>query len=135
ELLARRARHLPTATSLHYDRPLHIVRGEGAYLFDADGTRYLDCINNVSHIGHAHPDVAEAACRQMRVLNTNARFLYEQLFDYVERLTALLPEPLSICFLVNSGSEANELALRIARAHTRRQGIVVLDGAYHGNTT
>jgi len=135
ELLARRARHLPRATSLHYDRPLHIVRGEGTYLIDADGTRYLDCINNVSHVGHANPRVAEAACRQMRVLNTNARFLYEQLFDYVERLTDLLPDPLSICFLVNSGSEANELALRIARAHSKRRGVVVLDGAYHGNTT
>ncbi len=135
QLLARRARHLPRAMSLHYERPLHIVRGDGAYLIDADGTRYLDCINNVSHVGHANPHVAEAACRQMRVLNTNARFLYEELFDYVERLTALLPNGLSTCFLVNSGSEANELALRIARAHSGRRGIVVLDGAYHGNTT
>ncbi len=135
QLLARRARHLPRAMSLHYDRPLHIVRGDGAHLIDADGTRYLDCINNVSHVGHANPRVAEAACRQMRVLNTNARFLYEQLVDYVERLTALLPGGLSVCFLVNSGSEANELALRIARAHSGRRGTVVLDGAYHGNTT
>ncbi len=136
QLVARRNKHLPRATSLHYDdHPLHIVRGDGAYLIDADGTRYLDCINNVSHVGHANPRVAEAACRQMRVLNTNARFLYEQLFDYVERLAALMPDGLSTCFLVNSGSEANELALRIARAHTRRRGIVVQDGAYHGNTT
>lgn len=135
ELLARRARHLPKATSLHYDRPLHIVRGDGAYLIDADGTRYLDCINNVSHVGHANARVAEAACRQMRILNTNARFLYDELFDYVERLTALLPGDLTTCFLVNSGSEANELALRIARAQSARRGIVVVDGAYHGNTS
>ncbi|HET8598864.1 MAG TPA: aminotransferase class III-fold pyridoxal phosphate-dependent enzyme [Segeticoccus sp.] len=135
ELLRRRAQHLPQATTLHYERPLHVVRGEGAHLIDADGHRYLDCINNVSHVGHAHPRVAEAACQQMRLLNTNARFLYEQLFDYVERLTALLPERLSVCFLVNSGSEANELALRLARAHTHRRGVVVLDHAYHGNTT
>ncbi|TWP38574.1 aminotransferase class III-fold pyridoxal phosphate-dependent enzyme [Leekyejoonella antrihumi] len=135
DLLARRARHLPQAMSLHYDRPLHIVRGDGAYLIAADGTRYLDCINNVSHVGHANAHVAEAACRQMRMLNTNARFLYAELFDYVERLTDRLPAALSVCFLVNSGSEANELALRIARARTHRRGTVVLDGAYHGNTT
>ncbi|MGH3094471.1 MAG: aminotransferase class III-fold pyridoxal phosphate-dependent enzyme [Streptosporangiales bacterium] len=135
ELLARRARHFSKAMSVHYANPIEVVRGQGAYLFDPQGREYLDCINNVAHVGHAHPRVAEAAYEQLRVLNTNTRFLYEQLVDYAERLTALLPEPLSTCFLVNSGSEANELALRLARTHTGRRGVVVLEGAYHGNTT
>lgn len=135
ELLARRRRHVSDALSLHYgSRPLHIVRGERAYLYDADGRQYLDCVNNVAHIGHAHPAVAAAAHAQLQVLNTNTRYLYDQLLDYVERLTALLPDPLRVCFLVNSGSEANDLALRLARAHTGRSGAVVLDGAYHGHT-
>lgn len=135
ELLTRRRRHISDALSLHYgDRPLHIVRGEGAYLYDADGRQYLDCVNNVPQVGHAHPEVAAAAHAQLAAVNTNTRYLYEPLVDYVERLTALLPDPLRVCFLVNSGSEANDLALRLARTHTGRTGAVVLDGAYHGHT-
>lgn len=135
ELLARRSACLSSAMSVHYRRPLQVVRGEGQYLYDADGARYLDCINNVPIVGHSHPDVAEAISARLRTVNTNTRFLYEELVEYAERLTALLPAPLDTCFLVNSGSEANELALRLARAHTGRRGVVVLDHAYHGNTT
>lgn len=135
EMLARRAAHISAALSVHYRRPLHVVRGSGQYLYDDAGTRYLDCINNVPLVGHSHPLVAEAVFRQLRTLNTNTRFLYDQLAEYAERLTALFPAPLDICFLVNSGSEANELALRLARSCTGRRGVVVLDHAYHGNTT
>lgn len=111
-----------------------MVRGDGQYLYDVDGNQYLDCVNNVPQVGHSHPTVVEAACRQMSVLNTNTRYLYEPLVNYAERLSSLLPEPLRVCFFVNSGSEANELALRLARAHTGRRGVVTLDGAYHGHT-
>ncbi len=91
-------------------------------------------VNNVAHVGHAHPRVVEAGQRQMTVLNTNTRYLHPSIVRYAERLAATLPEPLSVCFFVCSGSEANELALRLARARTGRRGIVVVDGAYHGNT-
>jgi 4-aminobutyrate aminotransferase-like enzyme len=134
-MLARRAAHFSAAMSVHYREPIHVVRGEGQYLYDSQGTQYLDCINNVPLVGHGHPKVVEAISRQLAQLNTNTRFLYDQMLDYAERLTALLPDPLSVCFFVNSGSEANELALRLARAHTKRRGVVVLDGAYHGHTT
>ena len=105
------------------------------YLFDETGRRYLDAYNNVPHVGHCHPRVVEAAERQMRALNTNTRYLHENLARYAERLAATLPAPLRVCYFVNSGSEANELALRLARAHTRRRDVIVLDAAYHGNTT
>ena len=132
-LRALRARHLGPSLSLSYDVPLHIVRGRGAYLYDADGRAYLDCVNNVCHVGHCHPKVVTAACRQMATLNTNTRYLHDAIIDYAQRLTATLPDPLRVCFFVNSGSEANDLALRLARAHTGRAGVVVVDGAYHGN--
>jgi 4-aminobutyrate aminotransferase-like enzyme/Ser/Thr protein kinase RdoA (MazF antagonist) len=135
EILAARHAHIGASLSLSYRRPLHIVRGFMQHLYDADGLRYLDAVNNVPHAGHSHPRVVEAVARQMAVLNTNTRYLYAQLAEYSERLTALLPEPLIVCFLVSSGSEANELALRLARAHTRRKDIVVVEGGYHGNTT
>src|SRR5262249_25811819 len=99
------------------------------------GGHYLAGGNNVAHVGHGHPRVVAAAARQMAVLNTNTRYLHDAILRYAERLSATLPEPLSVCFFVCSGSEANELALRLARAHTRRTGVVVLDAAYHGNTT
>ena len=135
EILAKRRRFLSRALSLSHDPPLHIVRGEGAYLYDVDGRRYLDCVNNVAHVGHCHPRVVEAACRQMSDLNTNTRYLHPAILEYAERLTGTLPEPLRVCFFVNSGSEANELALRLARAHTGRREVIAVDGAYHGNTT
>src|SRR2546425_3892364 len=134
DLLAARRRLLGPSLSLSYRTPLHIVRGEGAYLFDADGRAYLDCVNNVAHVGHAHPRVVEAGVAQMRLLNTNTRYVHEHVVRYAERLTALLPDDLEVCYFVNSGSEANELALRLARAATGRADVATVDVAYHGNT-
>lgn len=133
-LAARRARLLGPSLSLSYREPIHVVRGRGASLFDAWGREYLDCVNNVAHVGHEHPRVVAAGRRQMGVLNTNTRYLHEAVLEYAERLTALFPEPLSVCFFVNSGSEANELALRMARTVTGGTGVVALEGGYHGNT-
>ena len=135
ELLAARRRHLGPSLSISYQSPLHIVCGSRQYLYDAGGGRYLDCVNNVAHVGHSHPLVVRAASEQMAILNTNTRYLHEHLIEYTERLTATLPEPLSVVYLVNSGSEANELALRMARAHTGGNEVIVVDSAYHGNTS
>jgi 4-aminobutyrate aminotransferase-like enzyme len=134
DLLERRRRLLGPSLSLSYREPLHIVRGEGAYLYDADGRQYLDCVNNVAHVGHAHPRVVEAGVAQMRVLNTNTRYLHENVLAYSERLLALLPGHLEVAFFTNSGSEANELALRLARTATGRADVACVDVAYHGNT-
>src|SRR5215471_1113994 len=135
ELMSARRQRLGPSLSVSYQTPLHIVAGSRQYLYAADGRRYLDCVNNVAHVGHSHPSVVRAASEQMAVLNTNTRYLHEKLIEYGDRLTALLPDPLSVVFLVNSGSEANELALRLARAHTDRQDVIVVDCAYHGNTS
>ena len=134
DLLEARERLLGPSLSLSYRTPLHIVRGEGAYLYDANGRAYLDCVNNVAHVGHAHPRVVEAGAAQMRQLNTNTRYLHELVLRYADRLTALLPDHLEVCYFVNSGSEANELALRLARTATGRRDVATVDGAYHGNT-
>ncbi|MFQ5680103.1 MAG: aminotransferase class III-fold pyridoxal phosphate-dependent enzyme [Gemmatimonadota bacterium] len=134
-LLERRRRHVGPSLSLSYRRPLEIARGAGQYLYDRRGRPYLDLVNNVCHVGHCHPRVVEAARRQIARLNTNTRYLYAGLTEYAERLCATLPEPLEVCYFVNSGSEANELALRLARAHTGHRDFVVLEGAYHGNTS
>lgn len=135
DILQARRRHFSRNLGLSYDTPIEIVRGIGQYLFDENGRSYLDCVNNVSHVGHCHPRVVEAGQKQMAVLNTNTRYLHENLVDYAERLTSTLPAPLEVCFFVCSGSEANELALRLAQAHTGRQDILVMDHAYHGNTS
>jgi len=121
--------------SVAYEQPVNIVRGSMQYLYDEEGRQYLDAYNNVAHVGHCHPKVVAAGQRQMELLNTNTRYLSELILDYAERLTATLPEPLEVCFFVNSGSEANELAIRLARAHTKARDMIVLDHAYHGNTT
>jgi 4-aminobutyrate aminotransferase-like enzyme/Ser/Thr protein kinase RdoA (MazF antagonist) len=134
DLLARRRRHLGPSLSISYREPLHIVRGWRQNLYDADGRAYLDCVNNVAHVGHSHPRVVRAAADQMARLNTNTRYLDSHLVEYIERLTATLPSPLSVVYLVCSGSEANELALRLARAHTGRESVLVVETAYHGNT-
>jgi hypothetical protein len=135
EVLAARRRFLGGNISVGYRRPLQVVRGAMQYLFDDAGRRYIDAYNNVPHVGHCHPRVVEAAAGQLRALNTNTRYLDEHLARFAERLADTLPEPLRICYFVNSGSEANELALRLARAHTRQRDLIVLDAAYHGNTT
>ena len=130
----QRAVRLSPNLSLNYRQPLHIVRGEGAYLFDADGRRYLDLVNNVAHVGHSNPYVIEMAARQMATLNTNTRYLHNAILEYARSLASTLPDPLSVVFLVNSGSEANDLAIRMARAHTGARGWVSLRHAYHGHT-
>jgi 4-aminobutyrate aminotransferase-like enzyme len=133
ELLALRREYLGKSLSVAYHDPLKIVRGQGQYLYAEDGQRYLDCVNNVSHVGHAHPHVVAAGQQQMALLNTNTRYLHDNVVEYALRLTATLPPQLSVCFFVNSGSEANDLALRLARAYTGQQDMIVLDHAYHGN--
>ncbi len=135
ELLGARHRLLGPSLSISYRSPLEIVRGKGAYLYDDGGQPYLDCVNNVAHVGHAHPRVVQAGLEQMTVLNTNTRYLHDSLTEYARRLAATLPDPLGVCFFVCTGSEANELALRMARTHTGREGMVVLEGGYHGNTS
>ncbi|HEX6718848.1 MAG TPA: aminotransferase class III-fold pyridoxal phosphate-dependent enzyme [Pyrinomonadaceae bacterium] len=134
-LMERRQKLLGRNLSVAYERPLNIVRGEMQYLFDDQGRQYLDAYNNVVHVGHCHPKVVAAGQRQMELLNTNTRYVSDLILEYAERLTATLPESLSVCFFVNSGSEANELAVRLARAHTKARDMIVLDHAYHGNTT
>jgi 4-aminobutyrate aminotransferase-like enzyme len=135
EILAARRRFVGGNVSVGYRRPLQVVRGSMQYLFDEAGRRYIDAYNNVPHVGHCHPRVLEAATGQLRALNTNTRYLDEHLARFAERLADTMPNPLRICYFVNSGSEANELALRLARAHTRQRDLIVLDAAYHGNTT
>src|ERR1041385_6286211 len=134
-LIQERSRLLGRNLSMAYEKPLNIVRGSMQYLFDDEGRRYLDAYNNVAHVGHCHPKVVAAGKQQMELLNTNTRYLSELILEYAEKLTAKLPDPLSVCYFVNSGSEANELALRLARAHTNARDLIVLDHAYHGNTT
>ena len=134
-ILEVRQRVLGRNLSIAYEKPLHVVRGEMQYLYDDEGRRYLDAYNNVAHVGHCHPRVVAAGCEQMKLLNTNTRYLSELIVRYAESLTATLPEQWSVCYFVNSGSEANELALRLARAHTKARDMIVLDHAYHGNTT
>lgn len=134
-LQQRRSDRLAPSLSLSYDKPLHIVRGRGAYLFDADNRSYLDLVNNVCHVGHCHPAVVAAIAEQAAVLNTNTRYLHETVLAYGERLCSMLPKKLDTCIFVNSGSEANELALRLARSSTGAHDALVIDGAYHGNTS
>jgi 4-aminobutyrate aminotransferase-like enzyme/Ser/Thr protein kinase RdoA (MazF antagonist) len=138
ELASRREEALgPALTDLTYRRPVHVGRGEGVWLFGADGERLLDAYNNVPVVGHCHPRVTEAVVRQTRLLNTHARYLYEPLIELAERLTASMPpgSGLDTVMLVNSGSEANELAWRFALAATGGQGGIVTEHAYHGVTT
>ena len=135
EVARLRRTSLSPALSVSYAEPLRIVRGEGARLVDEDGRSYLDLVNNVAHVGHAHPRVVAALSEQAGVLNTNTRYLHDALVRYARRLADTLPDPLSVVFLTNSGSEANDLALRLARAHTGGRDMLVLDHAYHGNLT
>jgi len=118
QLLRRRERVLANHDYFFYDEPLHLVRGEGIWMWDSDGKRYLDCYNNVVSVGHCHPRVVEALTRQARTLNTHTRYLHENAVELCERLGALLPGDLGICMLVCTGTEANDLAVQIARAVT-----------------
>lgn len=135
ETIAERQRLLGRNLSIAYKTPLKIVRGSMQYLYDDEGIQYLDAYNNVAHVGHCNPSVVQAGQQQMAILNTNTRYLHDLINHFAERLTATLPAPLRVCFFVNSGSEANELALRLARSHTKARDLIVLEHAYHGNTT
>ncbi len=133
-LLAFRKKHLGKSLSISYEKPLKIERGERQYLIDDTGRRYLDTVNNVPHVGHEHPTVVKAGQQQMAVLNTNTRYLHNNILDFAKELATTLPKELSIIHLVNSGSEANELALRMAQAVTGQKDIIALEIGYHGNT-
>ncbi len=134
DVVAMRDMRLARSQRAYYRRPPKLVRGRDVWMYDENGLAYLDSINNVTHVGHAEPRVVAAASRQLHKLNTNSRFLYEGMATYAQRLVATLPAPLEVVFLVCTGSEANDLALRISRQVTGRQDVVVIDGAYHGNT-
>ena len=133
-LMDRRAKALGPAYRLFYETPLHPVRGEGVWLFDADGKRCLDAYNNVASVGHCHPHVVAAIARQAGVLNTHTRYLHEGVLDYAERLLATMPPALGHAMFTCTGSEANDLAMRIARSHTKAEGLIVTRFAYHGVT-
>lgn len=135
DAVIKRNERLASSQRYYYREPATLVRSRDCALIDTNAHMYLDAINNVTHVGHANRRVVEAATRQMHRLNTNSRFVYQQMGDYAERLAATLPDPLEVVFLVCTGSEANDLALRIARQVTGNEQIVVIDGAYHGNTT
>ena len=128
-----RKTHLSTSLSLSYNEPLNIVKGKGQYLYDSDEKKYLDAVNNIQHVGHCHPKVVAAAQLQYEKLNTNTRYLDETIVNYAKELTDKMPAGLDVCFFTNSGSEANDLALRIARHITQSKETIVLDAAYHGN--
>jgi 4-aminobutyrate aminotransferase-like enzyme len=132
-LLDERQVVMSRALSLNFKNPLEIVRGSGAYLYDQNDQPYLDLVNNVAHVGHGHPRVVAAGAEQMARLNTNTRYVNQNAIEYARSLASTFPDPLNVVFFVNSGSEANDLALRLAQAHTGNRGMLVLDHAYHGH--
>ncbi len=133
-ILAARRAHIGPSLSLSYREKLTILRGQGCWLFDHQGRRYLDTVNNITHVGHCHPHVVQAIARQAALLNTNTRYLHPLMPALAERITATLPGDLKVVYFVNSGTEANELALRIARTALGKKDTIVLDWAYHGNS-
>lgn len=133
-LLARRTATIGPYSPLFYDRPLHFVSGDGVWLVDSEGNRFLDAYNNVPQVGHANPRVADAVYRQLNTLNVHTRYLSEPIVDYAEQLLGTFDAPLDRVYFTNSGSESNELAIRIARHLTGRSGVIVTDHSYHGNT-
>jgi 4-aminobutyrate aminotransferase-like enzyme len=133
-LIERRQALLGPSYRLFYEDPLHIVRAEGVWLYDADGKPYLDAYNNVPSVGHCHPKVVDAIAKQAAILNTHTRYLDDHILDYSERLLATFPEQLDRVMYTCSGSEAVDLALRIARYHTGGTGIIITENAYHGTT-
>jgi 4-aminobutyrate aminotransferase-like enzyme/Ser/Thr protein kinase RdoA (MazF antagonist) len=135
EIAQRRKVRLSTSLSLSYRKPINVIRGHGASLLDSDGNGWLDLVNNVAHVGHEHPRVVEAITAQAKLLNTNTRYLHPKIVEYADRVRALFPDPLSVVFFTNSGSEANDLALRLARTATGRESMLTLDWGYHGNLT
>jgi len=134
-LIDRRNKALGPAYRLFYDQPAHLVRGEGIYLWDVDGRKYLDCYNNVASVGHCHPHVVGALSKQAATLNTHTRYLHENVVELSEAIAAKLPGELSVCMFVCTGTEANDLASRVARAVTGNYGLIVSEFSYHGNST
>lgn len=135
ELIERRSKLLGPNVSTFYDEPVYVVKGEGVWLWDADGRKYLDCYNNVPHVGHCNPRVVEAICRQASTLNTHTRYLHDGILDYVEKLTGTMDASLDTAILTCTGSEANDIALRMAEGMTGKRGIIATDATYHGNTS
>lgn len=135
ELVERRKRAMGPAYSHFYKEPLYLTRGDGVWLFDNEGRKYLDCYNNVPSVGHCHPYVVDAITKQIGTLNTHTRYLHHAIVEYAEMLAATLPGDLSVCTLVCTGTEANDLAYRIARTVTGNEGAICTVGAYHGNST
>ena len=134
ELIARRQRALAPSYQLFYDEPVQLVRGEGVWVYDADGRRYLDCYNNVPSVGHAHPRVVAALAEQSRLINTHTRYLHPKVVELAERVGHMLPGDLSVCYFVCTGTEANDLAVQIARVVTGNHGAIVTERSYHGNS-
>lgn len=134
-LLEERKEHIGRNLSISYKQKIKIVRGALQYLYDDKGNTFVDCVNNPSHVGHCHPVVVKAMQKQIATLNTNSRYLHDNIIEYAKRLTATLPPSLSVCYFTNSGSEANDLAVRMARHFTKQKDIIVLDHAYHGTST
>ncbi len=135
ETLSQRQTNIGGSLRVGYDRPIKMVRGWKHWLYDDRGRRFLDAYNNVPHVGHCHPKVVRALTEQANLLNTNTRYLSDSINEFSEKLTATMPGPLNVCFFLNSASEANELALRLARSFTQQKDLIVLEGAYHGHTT
>ena len=135
QIAAQRKKYLSPSFSLSYETPLHIVKGQAQYLYTSNGDRYLDAVNNIQHVGHCHPVVVQAAQKQYEVLNTNTRYLDATIVNYAKALTNHLPKGLDVCYFTNSGSESNDLALRLARTATGSMETIVLDGAYHGHVS
>jgi 4-aminobutyrate aminotransferase-like enzyme len=135
QLLVDRARLLGPNTPTFYQDPVHLIKGHGVWVWDADGRKYLDCYNNVPHVGHCHPKVVEAICRQSATLNTHTRYLHEGILNYIEKLVASFDEPLATAIMTCTGSEANDIALRMGEAVTGKTGVIATDHTYHGNTT
>ena len=133
-LMARREAVLGPNVPTFFENPVHLVKGEGVWVWDADGRKYLDCYNNVPHVGHCHPNVVAAIAAQAAILNTHTRYLHDGIIDYAERLTAKFQPQLNQVIMVCSGSEANDIALRMAQAITGKTGIISTDNTYHGNT-
>ena len=134
-LLNQRSNHLPSSLSLSYEKPLSMIGSALQYMYDDEGDTYLDCVNNIPHVGHCHPRVVKAGQKQMAKLNTNTRYLYESLNEYAKRLLDKFPDKLSKVLFVNSGSAATDLAIRLAKNHTGKEDFIVLDHAYHGNVS
>lgn len=135
QLITDRARLMGPNVSTFYDDPIHFVKGDSVWLWDADGRKYLDCYNNVPHVGHCNPRVVDAICRQASTLNTHTRYLHDGILDYIDRLTATMAPSLDTAILTCTGSEANDIALRMAEAVTGKRGIIATDATYHGNTS